>query len=176
MAKRSSSFQPSPGNVSPPSQETQDSPGLHQDQPPQSKAQSKTSRHTQTHRPPTESSTQRTEPYRPIPPLFPRPCPWQTGSYPQGPVRQLPQSFQQPTSQTSASRTKQHRQPKPKTAAAPPPRNPPPSSRAPPPSCPSPQQTSPWIEELPASTAGLPPSQAATSTSTGPEDRNSLNF
>ena len=141
-----------------------------------------TSRHTQTNHPPSrETAKPSTKSSRPIRPLFP-PCPWQSGFYPQGPVRHLPPSSQQPRSQTSGSRSKQQNQSKLKTtsdqradgrypADSPPP--PPPNSSPcafppPPPHGPA------LIEELQTSTA-VPSSPPATATS-GPEDRSSLNF
>ena len=70
----------------------------------QTSARPKTSRHTQTQPPPPppkpatqtqpppsppKPATQTKPTSRPIRPLFPPPCPWQSGSFPTGPVRHL---------------------------------------------------------------------------------------
>ena len=54
----------------------------------QTSARPKTSRHTQT-QPPPPPPTHTKPTSRPIRPLFPPPCPWQSGSFPTGPVRHL---------------------------------------------------------------------------------------
>ena len=57
----------------------------------QTSARPKTSRHTQTQPPPPppKPATQTKPTSRPIRALFPPPCPWQSGSFPTGPVRHL---------------------------------------------------------------------------------------
>ena len=163
--------------------QTESSPGSQEipcpppDRPPRSRVQGKTSRHTQTHRPPPETAT---KPSRPIRPLFP-PCPWQSGSFPQGPVRHLP-SFNQARCEPSGSRSNQQKKSsksKPTTTKDRNHADPGSFSPTPPPSFshPSADHSSPLIEELPTSSLDpSPPPAASSSTSTGPEDRNSLNF
>ena len=104
IAKKASSPQLSPTQDIPqvdpehPSQPPQETPSPAQDRSPHPRPQAKTSRHTQTNHPPSrETAKPSTKTSRPIRPLFP-PCPWQSGFYPQGPVRHLPPSSQQPRS------------------------------------------------------------------------------
>ena len=159
--KASTSSQTSPGPEDNPSP----------DHPPHPRSQGKTSRHTQTQCPPQENPT---KPSRPIRPLFP-PCPWQTGVFPQGPVRQLAPSSQARAEPSGSRKKREKKASRPTTKE----RSHPDSFSPPPPSPhPSTAHCSPLIEELPTSSASSsspsPPTNSAASA--GPEDRNSLNF
>ena len=86
---------------------------------PMSAAQEKTSRHTQTaahgqrQQWPSDKSrsSQGSSSLRPIRPLF-LPCPWQTGSFPSGPVRNIPPFSSNPTMRHRAGSTSRTRRPK----------------------------------------------------------------
>ena len=186
IAKKASSTQFSPPQDIPqvdpehPSESPQETPSPAQDRPPRPRPQAKTSRHSQTnHPPPRDAPKPSTKTSRPIRHLFP-PCPWQTGFYPQGPVRHMPPPFQQPRSQSSASRSKQQNQPKPKTTSDRrandryPADSPPlPRPQSSPSACPPPHGPT-LIEELPTSTED--PSPPPATATFGPGDRSSLNF